>query len=565
MAEPDHKAANDLRQEAAALRESGRFDAAEACLLRALGLEHDCAAAHLELALVYLAQERLEDAVDYLELAVHFAPQSAAAWTQLGAALHGLKRTDAAIEAYRRASALEPRSAGLWLALGGLYKAQDDWMAAIVCYRTAAECDPQSADALCLLGYALFKAGLYADSRDRFEAALRLVPSMLQAHHNLGLVFLETAAPDRALECFERALTIDSSRIESRAGRAHALRDLGRLEEAVAHYDEILAVEPLFADAVINRSYALLMQGRYAQGWAAYDERFASGGEVGRDFHRPPWKGEPPGGRRILVYAEQGLGDEIMFASCIPDLAARGAQCIVECNTRLARLFARSFPQATVHGGTKRDDASWLKRLPAPDFQVSMGSLPRFFRASAADFPARSAYLRADPASVDRWRAGLAPGPAMRIGIAWRGGSLRSRQFARSIPLSLWTPVLSDNRAAFYSLQYGETAGELAALRASHGIAVTDFGTALDDVDELAALIIALDLVITVDNTIAHLAGALGRPVWVLLPASPEWRYPRSGETMPWYPSMRLKHRALHETWDCVLERVASALRQTAP
>jgi len=557
-------AAGELYRQGAQLRQDANYAEAERRLLQALELEHDCAAAHLELGLTYRDQARMEDAVDYFQLAVHFAPALVAGWLELGAGLASLGRQKDALVAARRATALEPRNSTAWLTLGNLLKAGGDWNGAIDCYRTAAASDAQSAEVQCRLAYALYMVGRYAESRSAFDASLALNPRMVQAHHNLGLLLSETGQAAQALACFQQALEIDPQILESRACVAHALRDLGRFDEAISRYDEVLAADPRFADAVINRSYALLMRGDYAKGWAAYEQRFTTGGQVGRDFPYPPWQGEALTGKRILVYAEQGLGDELMFASCIPDVLAQSAQCVVECNTRLAPLFRRSFPQAHVHGGTKQDDKNWLAKLPPVDCQVAIGSLPHYFRRASADFAVRPAYLKADPRRVEHWSGQLKAETSLRVGIAWRGGTLRSRQFVRSIALPLWARLLRSKGAAFYALQYGNIAADVEELRIQSGLTLARLGNAIDDLDELAAIIGALDLVISVDNTVSHLAGSLGKAVWTLLPASPEWRYPRSGTQMSWYPSMRLFHRSAAEGWEAVLERVAAELAEAA-
>lgn len=552
--------AAELHRQGVESRQRGQYADAEKSLLRAIKLQHDFAPAHHELGLTYGDQGQLEDAVDYFQLAVHFVPDFAPAWLDLGGALAELGRMDAAEAAYREALAREPRNGAGWLKLGSLFKAREDSNAAIECYRSAAACDPESADAHCRLGYALYKAGRYAESQASFDAALALCPDLVQAHHNLGLVLYETGHADEALICFKQALTINPQILETRACIAHALRDLGRLDEAVGQYDEVLAADPNFSDAVINRSYALLMMGDYARGWAAYEQRFSTDGQVGRNFPYTTWQGEPLAGKRLLVYAEQGLGDEIMFASCVPDLLQLGAHCVIECNTRLAALFRRAFPPAHVHGADKNDNKDWLAKLAPIDFQVAMGSLPQYFRHARSDFPMRDGYLVANAERSGFWGKRLAAGSALRVGIAWRGGTLRSRQFTRSIALPQWLPLLRTEGAAFYALQYGDITAELAEMRVQSGVTVTDLGNAVDDLDELAAIISALDLVISVDNTVAHLAGALGKPVWTLLPCSPEWRYPRHGDAMPWYPSMRLFHRARDEGWEPVMDRVTRKL-----
>lgn len=560
MSDAAANTAAELLRQGAQLRERAQYAAAERSLLGALELEHDFAAAHFELGLTYRDQGKLEDAADYFQLAAHFAPAFVAASFELGETLAKLERADAAIAAYRQALAHDGGHGAAWRGLGNLLKTGGELNEAIDCYRSAVACAPASADAHGRLAYALYRVGRYAEARRSFDAALARDPKLLEAHHNLGLLLLETGQPAAALHSFGRALALGPDRIETRACVAHALRDLGRLDEAVAHYDAVLARHPQFADAVINRSYALLMQEDYAAGWSAYAQRFASGAMATRGFPYPEWQGQALAGKRILVYAEQGLGDEIMFASCLPDLLQTGAHCVIECNTRLAALFRRSFPQASVHGADKNDDKHWLKKLPPVNFQVAIGSLPQYLRRSRADFPARGDYLVADAQRSGTWRRKLTAGTALRVGIAWRGGTPRSRQFMRSTALPQWLPILHSAGATFCALQYGDIAAELEDLRVQSGQTVTQLGAAVNDPDELAAIIGALDLVISIDNSVAHVAGALGQTVWTLLPDSPEWRYPRRGTAMPWYPSMRLFRRAGGETWAPVIERVAAEL-----
>lgn len=554
----------EFHQRGMILRQQAQFAAAERSFLRAIELAHDHAPSHYELGRTYVDQGQFEDAADCFYLAVHFAPSLARAWTGLGGTLIQLGRMDAAEAACRKALKIDPQDAAGWMNLGNILKSRDDWDGAIECYRGAVGCDLAQAGAHCQLGYALYMAGQYARSQASFDAALALAPDMVEAHHNLGLLLLETGHADEAWHRFKRVLAINPQIIESRACLAHALRDLGRLDEAIAIYDEVLGVEPQFADAVINRGYALLMKGDFAAGWAAYERRFSIGAMVARDFPFRPWQGEPLAGKRILVYAEQGLGDEIMFASCVPDLVQHAGHCVIECNVRLAELFRRSLPRARVHGGVKSEDKRWLAGLPPVDYQIAIGSLPLYLRRSRTEFPLRDGYLIADTQRGEFWRGRFAAGQALRVGIAWRGGTLRSRQFTRSTALQQWLPLLCRDDVMFCALQHGDITAELNEIHVQSSVTVMRLEHAVDNFDELAAIISALDLVISVDNTIAHLAGALGTPVWTLLSCSPEWRYPRLASGMPWYPSMRLFHRGRSEDWETVFGRVAGALTDLA-
>jgi len=272
--------------------------------------------------------------------------------------------------------------------------------------------------------------------------------------------------------------------------------------------------------------------------------------------------------KRLLVYAEQGLGDQIMFASCLPDLLDRVGGCVIECAPRLAPIFRRSFPTATIKPQA-RDDARLASLVEAArfDYQVAIGSLPGYFRRNWSDFPQHNGYLHADAARVAYWKDRLdALGPGLKVGISWFGGVASTRRAARSTQLQDWLPVLSQASCSFVSLQYGDVSGELETVSGEHQVNIHRWSAANDDYDETAALVTALDLVISVQTAVVHLAGALGKPAWVLVPAVAEWRYLQSGDSMPWYPSLRLFRRRCANGWESVIAAVSvelAKLRQT--
>jgi ADP-heptose:LPS heptosyltransferase len=236
---------------------------------------------------------------------------------------------------------------------------------------------------------------------------------------------------------------------------------------------------------------------------------------------------------------------------------------VLECDARLVPLFQRSFPEITVYARRPEDDADWLSELEPVDVQIALGSLPQHYRRRAEDFP-RRAYLRADPARVEHWRQRLAAlGPGRKVGISWRGGTVNSRRALRSIPLAQWLPILQQPGAQFISLQYTDCRSDLADLQARHGATVHHWQEAIDDYDETAALVAALDLVISVQTSVVHLAGALGRRVWAIVPRSPEWRYGNRGETMPWYADVHLVRQRQAKGWEECIDTVSARLRQS--
>jgi tetratricopeptide (TPR) repeat protein len=395
------------------------------------------------------------------------------------------------------------------------------------------------------------------------QDAAKAHPHAADAWVCLGLARYAEHRYGEALESFDRAIAAGGASAELHTHRATALQNLGRLEDALVAYDRALELEPNHGLARFHRSLARLLSGDFAHAWEDYEIRLRSADLAPRPHRYPRWTGPGTGARTVLVYGEQGLGDEIMFASCIADLLRSGVQCVLECHPRLQRLFARSFPDAVVYA------ASPDKRMPHDidarqiDAEVPIGSLPLHFRDSPQAFPRHRGYLHGAPERVAFWRARLdALGDGLNIGISWKGGTHASRAPLRSIDLAQWEPILRTPGARFVSLQYTQDAAqELRALEASHGIRIEHWSEAISDYDETAALVTALDLTISVCTSIVHLAGALGRPVWVLAPSNPEWRYGSAGDAMAWYPSARMFRQARAGEWNTVITDVESTLR----
>jgi hypothetical protein len=341
------------------------------------------------------------------------------------------------------------------------------------------------------------------------------------------------------------------------------LHHWGRREEGLALAETLLAHDPTLVEARMNRALILLGKGNFGDAWDEYEaRRLLPGSGCANDLPCAEWRGEALEGRTIFIYPEQGLGDEIMFASCIPDLVARGARCTLQCHRKLEKIFRRSFAQVEVlaTGDTLPQNAGrgW-------DFKVAIGSLPRFLRRTHAAFPAHAAYLRADPARVAYWKAKLAGLPGrLKVGIAWRGGLASTRRSVRSIPLELWLPVLALGEVDFVSLQYADSHAEIEALRRDGHRAPHEWSEAIHDYDETAALVAALDLVVSVQTAVVHLAGAMGQKVWALVPEASEWRYSGDRRSMTWYPSVRLVRQSEYGNWSPVIERLRSDLAALA-
>ena len=502
-----------------------------------------------------------------------------------------------ALEALERACTVDPESADARADLANVYALRGDREAAARACRAALELDGAHPRAHNHLGLLLAQAGdrvgavghfrAAVAAAPRFQAAIRNLvawlpdnevpdaalallqgiverePGHADAHAALGALYLKGEFNARpALAALERALALGVDDPDTHAARGVALHDLGRAHDALAAYERALALDPEHVPARFHRALTLLALGRYDEGWPGYELRLRSEDRPRRDFPFPRWAGEPLADRTVLVHAEQGVGDEILFASCLPEVIAQAGRCIIDCDPRLASLYRRSFPRADVRGGTQLDPIGWASALAA-DFQVPIASLPLYLRRRAEEFPARAGYSTADTARVAVWRERLARAAAGPwLGVSWRGGTPRSRGRARSIDLSELAGSLRTPGVNWVSLQRGAADEELAAMERVYGVRIFGWPDALEDLDETAALLGALDVVVSIDNTVAQLAGATGRRCWVLLAAAAEWRYGAAGERVAWYPGMRLARQSTDGDWSAPLAAVAAALQE---
>lgn len=412
----------------------------------------------------------------------------------------------------------------------------------------------------------LLDTGARGAARSVSERARARHPQWAESWLALGLARYSEHRYAEALECYAQAAALGAAGADFHTHRAMALHHLGRFDDALAAYARALALEPGHALARFHASLTRLLRGEFEAAWPDYELRLASAALPPRARRYPRWDGAVAGAPTVLVYGEQGLGDEIMFASCVPDLQRSGVRCVLECRPALVGLFARAFPEARVYASAS--ESAPPSPAPAIDAEIPIGSLPLHFRRAAADFPRHRGYLKADPSRVAHWRARLdALGAGLAVGISWRGGTDASRAGMRSIALEDWLPLLRTPGARFVSLQYTrEAAAEVEAFTARHGIAIAHWPEALDDYEETAALVSALDLTVSVCTAVVHLAGALGREVWVLAPAVPEWRYGVAGESLPWYPSARMFRQQEAGCWAPTLTAAALALaRAVAP
>ncbi|MCW2247879.1 tetratricopeptide (TPR) repeat protein [Azospirillum fermentarium] len=535
---------------AMAALDAGRADLAGEWLARALDHAPDWAGLHANHALLLRLAGR--PVAPALARALALDPALAEGWNMRAGLLAGSDPA-AALAAAERALALVPDHAGALanrgLALLGLGRAEE----AAAVFRATLHRTPHDAAAWANLAHALVAAGRGDAAGLAWWRVIWLAPGGAEGFAGLAGLRQGQNRSEAALRAWDRALTLRPDDGGWRYNRANALHALGRGDEADAAYDTVADL-PL---ARFNRGYAALAAGRLADGWQGLEARFTAGQALpDRRFPIPRWQGEARAGKRLLVWREQGVGDEIMFASVYPDILGpprrlAAPSVVIEADARLVPLLARSFPAAVVRAETGAPmDA---------DCHIPAGSLPVLHRTRLADFPAVPAFLRPDPARVAAWRDRLPPG--LRVGLCWRSGRVSAERAGHYTRLAEWEPLLRLPGLVPVCLQYDGCAGEVAAVAARTGITIhTPDGLDLrNDLDGAAALTAALDLVVSAGTSVAEMAGALGVPVWRLSHPR-EWSALGTG-CRPWYPSMRLFVRGDGEPMGALLPRVAAALK----
>jgi len=488
---------------------------------------------------------------------------SARSYYLLGNALSGMGDDDAAYAAFSMALAHDPAHARAHNNLGILLLRRGAISEAAACFRRALDHDPTLAQAHANLGVILAENADFAGAVNQLRRAIQLREHSIQVRANLGLALREIGELDSAQSVLEDALRDAPQDALALKNLALVAQDRGDLASGIKLLDRCLLQHPDDADAHYARSLLLLAQGQdYYSGWQEYEYRLQSLAQPPYPFRFPRWSGQHLNHERVLVTGEQGIGDEIMFAGCIDEVLSLAKNIDLVCADKLVTLFQRSFPSVQVipqSAAIAADAACWHY-----DYQIPCGSLGLLCRRRRESFPVHAGYLRVDAAQRAQWRERLASlGPGLKIGIAWSGGTSRTRAQLRSVPLAQWEQVLRVPHCRFVSLQYCPSDGERQAVSKSLGVSIENWGETLD-YDATAALVASLDLVISVQTAVVHLAGALNIPVWALIPACPEWRYGVEGTSMPWYPSVMLYRQRNRGQWEPVLDEIAQQLAAAA-
>lgn len=544
--------------------------------------------AHFNRALALCSLKRFEAAIVSLDRVVSIEPKSSDAHNNRGLVLRELGRLPEAVESFDAAIAVAPRAieahynkANALAALGNLDRA-------VAAYDMTLSLRPDHVMALLNRGMTLRDLRRFDDALASFDKAAALAPKSVAAHNNRGLALTDLDRHGEALQSYDTVLSLDPNHADAQYNRGNALNELGRLEEAltsldraaaltpdaaqvhnnrglvlrelnchkesIAAFDKALAVKPGDPDILCSRGLTALALADFETGWEGYAQRFEMQKPVGRVAgvvdSIPAWNGEPLTGRSILIHEEQGLGDIIQFCRFLPILAERGARVTFLVASKLHRLLA-----------TLPAEVRLLSELPLEetfDFQSPLLSLPRSLGTSLTSIPACVPYLAADPAAVERWRQRVG-GDGLRIGIAWQGNAKNRIDRGRSLALRAFAPLAAIPGIRLLSLQKGGGAEQLADLPPGMSVETlgADFDAGPDAFVDTAAVMAGLELVVSCDTSIVHLAGALGRPVWIALRHVPDWRWLLDRTDSPWYPTARLYRQTTRDDWSDVFERIA--------
>jgi Tfp pilus assembly protein PilF len=502
--------------------------------------------------LAELARGQAEAALVLLTRLATLAPALAQAQFALGNTLHTLGRHAESIVHFDRAIAAEPGNHAYHFNRATVLQAMREPQAALAGFDTALALQPDDTDALINRGAVLLEMQRYDEALASYDRALELEPAAAKGLYNRGLALQRLRRPADALAAFDQALAVQPDYPEALTNRGAVLADLGRIAEAHASYAQVLRIRPDSAKAHWNQSLLYLLDGDFARGWPLHEARWDALNPADRQyFSQPQWTGaESLSGRTILVHCEQGLGDTLQFCRYAPLLSASGATVLLQVQAPLKTLL------------TQLPDVQVLARgepVPHFDCQIPLLSLPLALRTELATIPARVPYLHADRELALLWRQRLDAGRPPRIGLAWSGNARHGNDHNRSLPLTELVRTLAPlaGRASFVSLQKEVRAADEPVLRAS---GIRHFGAELADFRDTAALADSLDLIVSVDTSVAHLAGALGRPLWILLPFTPDWRWLRERADSPWYPTARLLRQRAPGDWDAALAELAHGL-----
>ncbi len=508
------------------------------------------------LGIVFEALGKFDEAILAYQQAVFIMPDYAEAYHNMAIAMQSLGQYASAVERCRQAISLGPNDAQAYNTMAYSLEKQQLYDEAIENYNKALQLEPGFVEAYNHLGVVLNEQGRTAEAIENFEQALQYDPYYAEVYNNLGIALKEQMKFAEAIENFEKALQLDPNFVEAYYNMANSLRDEGQCAEAINNYNKAISLKPDYAQAQWNLSLAHLLSGNYMEGWKRYRWRRNADLKVLTDYHstgKPRWDGSSFEYKKLLVHYEQGLGDNIQFARYLPMIKARGGKIIFETLKPLIGLL-HGFPGIDELVEYHPDK----KLLLEYDVYTSLLDMPNIFETTVETIPAQVPYIYADQAKAEYWRDKLA-GPDFKVGIVWAGSPEHGNDRYRSCSLKCFAPLAEIEGVQLYGLQKGQAADQMDEFAGT--ITVKNISKHFDDFTDTAAAIENLDLVISVDTSVLHLSGAMGKSTWALLPYAPEWRWMLGRQDNPWYPTMRLFRQANWGDWDSVFHSVTRELR----
>jgi tetratricopeptide (TPR) repeat protein len=539
-------------QQALALHQQGRLDDAEKLYNRALKEQRDSFDALHLLGMLNHQRGKYAEAQRLIAAALKVQPGSVDALCNFSMVLHALKRHAEALASVDKALTLAPAHLDALNNRGNLLLDLKRPAEAIAAFDAALAKQPRYLQALVNRGNARMELGEPELALKDYDAALGMAPFHPLAIYNRGNALRALGRLPEAVAMYERALASAPNLLGAWLNRGIVFAEFNRHAEALASYDQLLQRQPDYAEAHFNKAMSLLTLGDYPRGFVEYEWRLKREGIAApKEFKRPAWLGEPSlAGKTIVLHAEQGLGDTIMFARYVPLLAAAGAKVVLEIQPELKHLLGSLEGAAMILG---RGEA-----LPSFDLHCPLASLPLALKTELSGVPANIPYLRAPEASIEKWRQRLGGVPFPRVALVWSGRSTHVNDRNRSLAFSQLESLLAIPNVSFVSVQRELRPGEAEALAREPRL--IHVGGELEDFTDTAAVLSLCDAVVSVDTSVAHLAGALGRPTLLLLPFQPDWRWTLDRETSPWYPAIKLFRQPAIGDWAGVIGRVKTEL-----
>jgi tetratricopeptide (TPR) repeat protein len=499
--------------------------------------------------------DQLEQRLNEANKALSIKPDYAYAFYNMGNVLVEKQNLEEAIEAYKKAIVIKPDYVEAYNNMGNALLEQHNLEEAIEAYKKVLVIKPDYVDAYNNMGNALLEQHNLEEAIEAYKKALVIKPDYVDAYYNMGNALQDQGKLEEAIEAYNKALAIMPDYVDAHYNMGNALLEQHNLEKAIEAYKKALDIQPDNADTHHNLSLALLSARDFNHGFIKSEWRWKTKKRDGTFLQsaKPMWNGEK--NQRVLVWGEQGIGDEIMFSSIIPELYATSLKILVKCDKRLIRLFERSFPGDVIY---------FSKDQPVPedeyDFHIPMGSLPLTFRKSLDSFKkSASGFLKYDMNKTESIKAQLMHEYGKKIiGISWKTASSTKNSLSRNIDLAKLVRALDNSNTQILCLQYGDISDEIEAVKRDFGIEVVQFSDVdnKNDIDGLAALMAACDTVITIDNSTAHLSGALGLTTKLMLPYTANWRWGLSGNSSYWYDAVQLYRQSKVNDWYSVLVQI---------